>query len=135
MQFKWRHLGGLFKTTFYSWVKKDPFGQSAVIAYYAIFSIPGLLVLVITAAGFFLGKDAATEGLMEQVSLTMGAETATQIEDILIHTAKTKSSIWASILGVVILLVGATGVFVELQKALNQIWEVEVIPRKAIVKI
>jgi membrane protein len=135
MQFKWRHLGGLFKTTFQSWVKKDPFGQSAVIAYYAIFSIPGLLVLVITAAGFFYGKDAATEGLMEQVSLTMGAETATQIEDILIHTAKTKSSIWASILGVVILLVGATGVFVELQKALNQIWEVEVIPRKGIVKI
>lgn len=62
MQFKWHHLGGLFKNTFKSWVKKDPFEQSAVIAYYAIFSIPGLLVLVIAAAGFFLWKRCCHRG-------------------------------------------------------------------------
>lgn len=72
---------------------------------------------------------------MEQLSTTMGAETAGQIEEILKHTEKSKSSIWASILGLVVLLVGATGVFVQLQKALNQVWEVEVVPRRGIVKI
>ena len=135
MQLKLRDLGKLFKTTFKEWNDKDPFRQSAVIAYYAVFSIPGLLVLIVSIAGYFFNHDVVTKNILEQVSTTMGADTAAQIQDILAKNSQTKSTIWGSILGIGILLAGATGVFVELQKTLNLIWEVKAEPKKGILPI
>jgi membrane protein len=135
MPFKTQHLGEIFKTTFKEWVAKDPFRQSAVIAYYAIFSIPGLLVLVIAIAGYFFGKESVNQNILDQVSSTMGAETALQIQEMLINASKTKSTTWGSVVGVVTILVGATGVFVELQITLNAIWQVKVITKKGILPI
>lgn len=112
------------------WNDKDPFRQSAVIAYYAIFSIPGLLVLIITIIGYFFGKDAVNEDVLRQISGTMGNDIATQIKEMVSKAGELKTSIWASIIGVIVLLIGATGVFVELQKTLNGIWKVEVVSTK-----
>jgi membrane protein len=106
--------------------------QSAVIAYYAIFSIPGLLVMVIFIGSLFFKSDVITDNLTTQISSIMGAETARQIHDMIISINKTDKSVLATIVGIITVLVGATGVFVELQKALNVIWEVKVKPRKAI---
>jgi membrane protein len=89
-----------------------------------LFSIPGLLVLVISIAGYFFGNDVVNRNILEQISSTMGSETSVQISQILIKSTESKT-IWGSIIGVVILLVGATGVFVELQKSLNFIWHVK----------
>lgn len=130
-----KDFGKLLKTTFIEWKDKDPFRESAIIAYYAIFSIPGLLVLVVTITGYFYGKDVASQNILEQVSSTMGPATAAQIEEILVNVGKSKSSLLASILGLVVILIGATGVFVELQKTLNQIWKVEVVAKKGILPI
>jgi len=114
------------------WWSKDPFMQSAVIAYYAIFSIPGLLVMVIFIGSLFFKSDVITENLTTQISSIMGVETARQIQDMIISVNKTDKSVLATIVGIITVLVGATGVFVELQKALNVIWEVKAKPRKAI---
>lgn len=135
MQFKIRDLGILFKTTFKEWNNKDPFRQSAVIAYYAVFSMPGLLVLIISISGYFFGKDVVNENILAQVSSTMGTDTASQIKEMLANVGKSKSTVLGSIFGVAILLVGATGVFVELQKTLNLIWEVKAAPQKGILPI
>ncbi len=135
MKHKIINFAKLFKTTFKEWNHKDPFRQSAVIAYYAIFSIPGLLILIISIAGYFFGKDVVNKNILSQVSSTMGVETATQIGDMLTNVAKSKATILGSIIGIIILLVGATGVFVELQKALNVIWKVKVVPQKGILPI
>jgi membrane protein len=135
VQLKIKDIGQLFKTTFKEWNNKDPFRQSAVIAYYAVFSIPGLLVLIITITGYFYGRDVASKHILSQVSNTMGTETATQIKDMLTSVGKSQSTIWATTLGIVVLLVGATGVFVELQKTLNQIWQVKVVAKKGILLI
>lgn len=132
MQFKIRHTTKLLKTTFDGWNDKDPFRQSAVIAYYAIFSIPGLLVLVISVAGYFFGMESVNANIMEQIAGTMGKETAVQISQILAKSTESKSTVLSTILGVVILLFGSTAVFVELQKTLNLIWDVEVKPQKGI---
>lgn len=132
MQLQIKDLGKLFKTTFKEWYQKDPFRESAVIAYYAIFSIPALLVLIITIAGYFFDKATVNQNILAQVSSTMGADTAAQIEEMLTKASLSKSSLWASIIGIVILLVGATGVFVELQKTLNLIWQVKAVPQKGI---
>jgi len=130
-----KNLGKLFKITLSEWINKDPFRQSAVIAYYAIFSIPGLLFLIITITGYFFEKDIVNQSILAQVSSTMGADTAAQIKEMLINASQSKSTVLGSIIGIIILLVGATGVFVELQKTLNIIWQVKVVPQKGILLI
>ena len=129
---KIKDLLQIFKTAFIEWWAKDPFRQSAIIAYYAIFGIPGLLVLIIAVAGYFFGTETVNQNLMTQISDTIGQETALQIQDILTKSTAEKSTIWGSILGISILLLGATGVFVELQKTLNLIWNVKVKPQNGV---
>jgi Predicted membrane protein len=114
------------------WWEKDPFMQSAVIAYYAIFSIPGLLVMIISISNLFFKRDVITDNLYTQISSIMGVETAKQVKDMIISVTNTNKSLLATIIGLIVVLAGATGVFVELQKALNIIWEVKVKPHRAI---
>jgi membrane protein len=135
MQFQVKDLGLLLNNTYQEWSDKDPFRQSAVIAYYAIFSIPGLLVLIIAIAGYFFGKDTVNHEILGQIATTMGTETATQVGEILTKSSESKSNVWNTIIGAIILLVGATGVFVELQKSLNYIWHVTVSTKKGILPI
>jgi membrane protein len=123
---KLKNIGLLFKTAFKSWWEKDPFRESAVIAYYAIFALPGLFVVIMTIAGYFLGSDTAQEHLNQQISSTIGADTAKQVQVIVDAASQSQNSIWATVIGIATILIGATGVFVQFQKSLNTIWEVEV---------
>lgn len=132
MELQFRHLGKLFKATFKSWNDKDPFRQSAVIAYYAIFSIPGLLVLIIAITGYFFGRDAVNENILKQISNTLGAETAKAMGEMLTKASQSGSSVIGSIVSIGVLLVGATGVFVELQKSLNDIWHVKPVKQNGV---
>lgn len=133
--FKIKDLGQLFKISFKEWYDKDPFRQSAIIAYYAIFGIPGLLVLIIAVAGYFFGTETVNQNLMAQISETIGSETAFQIQEILSKSTTEKSTAWGSIVGISILLLGATGVFVELQTTLNLIWNVKVKPQNGFLRL
>lgn len=135
MYFEFKDLALLFYTTFKSWNDKDPFRQSAVIAYYAIFSLPGLFVLIITIAGYFFGHDTVNDNILAQVGSTLGNDTAEQIKEMLIKVGRSKSTISGTIVGIATILVGATGVFVELQKTFNTIWEVKVVPQRGILPI
>ena len=115
----------VLKNAFKSWFDKDPFRESSVIAYYAIFSLPGLLVVVMTLAGYFFGREAVNNQVAAQFSSTMGSETAKQIQDMIIQASRLRNSLLATIIGIITILVGATGVFAEFQFALNAIWEVK----------
>ena len=130
-----KDLGKILKTTSIAWNDKDPFRHSAVIAYYAIFSMPGLLVLIISITGYFYGKDVASQNILRQISNTMGPDTAKQIEEVLASVGRSRSTVFASVIGVIVLLIGSTGVFVELQKSLNQIWKVETPAKSGILVI
>ena len=125
MQIKIKNFGNLLKAALKKWWAKDPFKESAVIAYYAIFSLPGLLVVIVTIAGYFFGADAVNSRLASQISSSLGADTAKQIEDMIATASQSKNSVWATIIGVITILVGATGVFAQFQKSLNIIWEVK----------
>jgi membrane protein len=133
--FQMRDLGKLFSTTFSEWNRKDPFRESAVIAYYAVFSIPGLLVLIVTIAGYFFDKDTINQNIIGEITKTMGANTAAEIKSMLLNASQSKSTVWGSIIGIVTILIGATGVFVELQKSFNVIWAVKVVPKSGIFPI
>lgn len=115
-----------------SWWEKDPFRESAAVAYYAIFSLPGLLVVIITVAGFFWERDVITNHIIDQIGQTMGHGTAEQIKEMLTMAGRSSESWWASIIGVLTIIIGATGVFAELQKALNRVWEVKTVKEKGL---
>ena len=118
-----------------SWNAHDPFRQSAVIAYYAIFSLPALLVVITTVAGAVFGKDEVMERISEQIGETMGAGTGEQIETMVAKAGETKDSRIATIIGVATIIFGATGVFAQLQKTLNIIWGVKITEKKKMLKM
>jgi membrane protein len=123
--FRIKKVGTLLKTTFIKWYEHDPFREGAIIAYNSIFAIPGLLIVVITLAGYFFGTDAVSGHLHTQLSAAMGNDIADQVQKMIIMSAKSKDSVWAAIIGITTILIGATAVFVELQQTLNIIWEVK----------
>src|SRR6218665_3003300 len=126
-----KDLWAITKKTFSAWNAADPFRQSAVIAYYAIFSIPALLVIIITCAGFVFGREAVQGEISQQIGSAIGHDTAEQVEDMIAKAGARKSSVLATIIGVVTLILGATCVFTQLQVSLNQIWEVKADDKKA----
>lgn len=125
MKTKIKEIGRVLKKAFKEWWSKDPFRESAVIAYYAIFSLPGLLVVVITVAAYFFGRDAVNDHLVKEITATMGANTAEQIQNMIAKAGEIKNSVWSTIIGIITIILGATGVFAQFQKSLNIIWEVK----------
>lgn len=117
--------------TIKKWYDHDPFREGAIIAYNAIFAIPGLLVVVITFAGYFFGDDAVSGHLHKQLASVMGVDIADQIQKMIIMALKSKDSVMATIIGIATIIIGATAVFVELQKTLNNIWQVKVSDTKS----
>jgi membrane protein len=112
------------------WWAKDPFRESATIAYYAIFSIPALLAIVISIAALVFGQEAVTGKISAQISAAMSPDAAEQVEEMVAEASIHGKSALATIIGLVTLLFGATGVLMQLQKSLNNIWEVKVDPKK-----
>lgn len=124
-------IGTLLKRAFKKWYNRDPFRESSIIAYNAIFSLPGLLVVVVTLVGYFFGADAVSNRLHQQIAEAMGIETANQVRDIIIAAKRSRDSWWATTLGIITILIGATGVFIEMQKTLNTIWDVKATTAKS----
>lgn len=114
----------LLKRTYSSWLSNDPWAESAIIAYYTIFSLPSLLIIVVSIAGYFFGREAAQGRINEQISGFIGNDAAIAIENMINSAAITENSTSAIIFGISILLFGATGVFFRLKIAMNNIWNV-----------
>ena len=131
MPLKLKKTPGILRKAFKKWISRDPFKESSVIAYSAIFSLPGLLVVIVTLAGYFFGTDIINKEIHGTIAKGLGAETADQIQEMIIHTMTSKDSIWATIIGLTTTIIGATGVFIQLQKSLNIIWEVKAKPQKS----
>src|SRR5680860_288885 len=114
----------LLKKTYKSWISNDPFAQSAVIAYYTLFSLPSLLIIIVSIAGYFFGRDAVQGRITDQIADFIGTDAALAIENMISSAALTSNSTFAVIFGIAMLLFGATGVFFQLKKAMNNIWNV-----------
>lgn len=114
----------LLKDTYLSWDKNDPWAKSAIIAYYALFSLPSLLIIIVHLAGLFFGRDAVEGRISGEISGLIGEGSADLVQTMIINSALTKSSALFIIFGVGVLIFGATGVFFQLQRALNDIWSV-----------
>jgi len=108
---------------------------SAALAYYTIFSIPPLMIIIISIAGYFFGKEAITGQVYGQISGIVGSEAAAQIQDAIKQTVIDYNSWWATIISIAALLLGATGTFAEIQDSINLIWGLKAKPKKGLIKI
>jgi membrane protein len=107
------------------WNDRDPWRESAIIAYYAIFSLPGLLLVIITLAGYFFGESKISGYINTQIAEAMNEDTARQVQDVVDKAYDEDQSLFATIIGIATILFGATGVFFQFQKSLNFIWDVK----------
>lgn len=116
----------LLQETFRKWGEHKDSRLAAALAYYTVFSLAPLLILVIAIAGSILGEEAARGQMVGQLQQLVGAQGAEVIETVIAGAGKPEKSvsIIASIISLAVLIFGATGVFIQLQDALNTIWEV-----------
>lgn len=124
-KFKIRHLPSLLKDTFKAWNDNDPWRLSAVVAYYAVLALPGLLVILINVIGSIWGSDIVAGQLNEQLTTVLGPDAAASILKMISETQNSKENLISTIIGIATILFGATGVFYQLQISLNKIWRIE----------
>ena|SRR5580765_6918032 len=124
-----RKLWTLTKGTAIAWSDSDAPSKGAALAYYSAFSLAPLLLLAITIASFFIEQSTVRGSLDDELRRNLGPATATAIIAILDNASQTGGTAGMTAISLVTLLLGASGVFVELQAALNMIWQTDAPPR------
>ncbi len=115
------------------WISDNTMRLSAALAFYTILSVAPLLVIVIAIAGWVFGTESATRHLESQAQSFVGDAGAEVLKTTIQHAKRPGAGIFASIIGVVTLLFGASGVFGELQGAMNKVWDVKPKPGRGLV--
>ena len=126
--FNARFVLGLLKDTFNDWMEDGALRLSAALAYYSIFSLAPLLVIVLGVAGwasFMMGPGKVNEIIYGELGKVLGSQSLETIRSMVESASHPASSKWAAVIGGVTLLIGAGGVFGQLKDALNTIWEVK----------
>ncbi|MBA9072105.1 membrane protein [Flavobacterium gossypii] len=124
----------LLKTTFNEFNDDNAIKLSASLSYYTIFALPPLMIIIITICGFFFGTEAVTGQLYGQINGLVGNDAAIQIQNAIKNVELSNSNVFATIFGGVMLLIGASGVFAEIQSSINFIWGLRAKPNKGIKK-
>jgi membrane protein len=115
----------MLKETFADWREDRAMRLSAALAYYSVFSLAPLLIIAISIAGAVFGEEAARGAIEGQISGAIGKDAASGLEEMIEGARQSDAAGVMAVVGVVLLLVAASGVFGQLQDALNTIWEIE----------
>lgn len=127
-----RTIYGLGKQTATEWIDQDVPRLGAALSFYTLFAIAPLFVIVLAIAGFWFGEEAARRELFGQVSGLVGSTGGAAIQELVSAADKPKTGVWATAIAAATLFVGATGVFVQLQDALNSVWGVRRVPGRGL---
>jgi len=126
-----KDISDLFKAAALNWVHDYAQSMGAALAFYMMFSIAPLLLMVIAIAGLFFGEEAARGQIFAQLHELLGAPGALAVQGLLESTGKPAENVMATVFGLIFLFIGATSVFAELQDALDRIWRAPHRPRAA----
>ncbi len=130
-----KSAGSILKKTFDGFLEDRALKLSAALSYYTIFSLAPLLLLMISLAGLFLGRDAIQGHVFNEINGLIGNQAATQIQDIINNMELSGKTNIALIIGAVTLIIGATTVFGEIQDSINLIWKIKAKPKRGWVKL
>lgn len=122
LKFKIAHLPNLLITSAKAWFNDAPFNKAAIIAYYAILSLPALTIIVFNLVGSIWGRDIVEGQILNEISNAIGKDTADTIQEMMVNNGDKKTSVFTTIIGIATLLYGSTGVFFQLQNILDSIW-------------
>jgi membrane protein len=114
----------LMRETVREWSEDGAAGIAAALAYYTIFSLAPLLIIIALVVGTFLDQQTLEEGLISNVAATVGEDAAQTMRGLMVTENQTRSDTVGTIIWFSVMLWGASGIFAQLQKALNRIWEV-----------
>jgi membrane protein len=115
-------LYNIIRRSLVSWFKDEASSSGAAIAFYTLFSITPILLIVIWIASAFIAPDAVQAHVLTQMQLLLGDTGAAAIRTLLVSVKYAGKDGWSTAVGVVTLVIGATSVFAELQNSLNRIW-------------
>lgn len=124
----------LLKNTTVAFSDDNAFKLSASLSYYTVFALGPLLIIIISLSAIVYGKQVVEGKIVEQLSGLIGTDPATQIQNILSNAQHSHASTLGAIIGFIILFIGATGVFTEIQSSINFIWSVRAKPKKGWLK-
>ena len=127
-------IGFLFKETYRQFMADKVIKLSAALSYYTIFSLPPLLIIVVAICGYFFGAEAVRGEIFWQIKELVGNSAAVHIQDTIKEVKVSESNTFAAIVGGIALLIGASGVFSEIQDSLNFIWGIEAKPKRGLIK-
>ena len=134
VKFKIAHLPKIMVKTFNNWIDNNPFELSAIVAYYAILSLPALIVIILNLVGNIWGRDIVQGALLDEITSAVGIQTAESIRVMMLDRGDETVSIFTTIVGIGTLIYGSTGVFFQLQNAFDKIWKVKAIEMNGILK-
>lgn len=124
----------ILKRTGSSFVEDDCLKLAASLSYYTIFAIAPLLIIIMTLVSSFFGRDAVQGRVYYELRSLVGSEAALQIQEIIANIQNSEHTTIGTIIGIVVLFIGATGVFTEIQSSINYIWSVKAKPKKGWLK-
>lgn len=125
-------LWGMLKQTFGEWSADKVPRLGAALAYYTVFAIVPLLIIIIAMIGLVFGQEAAQSYILEQIAGLVGKQSADAIKDMIQRADHPSTGIVATLVAIATLLFGASGLFGQLQDALNTIWGVEPKPGRGV---
>jgi len=125
----------IFKCAFDGFSDDKVMKLSGSLAYYTVFSMAPLLIVIISLCGLFLGREAVEGKIYSQLAGFVGSDTAAQLQDMIKNASLAGKSKMAAIIGAVTLLVGATSIFAEIQDSINSIWGLKPKPKRGWLKI
>jgi membrane protein len=128
-------IPALLKATFGAWLDDRAMSLAASLAFYTILSLAPLLVVAVSVAGLVFGESAARGEIAQQLRGLLGNDAGAAVESILSHAKEAHANVLGTIIGLVVLLFGASGVFSELQDSMNAIWKVKPRPGQALVTL
>jgi membrane protein len=126
--------GYMLKETFSEFVADNGIQLSAALSYYTFFSLVPLLVIIINMFGFIFGKVAIRGEIYGEVKGLMGDKAALQIQEVIKNASLSNSSTLITVIGIIVLILGASGVFSEIQDSLNYIWGIKTKPKHTLIK-
>lgn len=125
-----RTFGRVLKAAGRGFLDDNAFKLAASLSYYTIFALGPIIIIIISLAGFFFGKEAVQGRLYLQMNGLIGTSAALQLQDIISNIQNSELTTAGAIIGGIILFIGATGVFTEIQDSINYIWSVKAKPKK-----
>lgn len=125
----------ILKETVQKFIKDEPMSYGASIAFYTIFSLPAVLIIITVVAGYAFGQEAVTGELYDQIKNLVGPQSANEIQKIIQNASLSESGMVATVIGIATLTFSATTVFISIQNALNSIWGVKAKPQKGWLKL